>query len=415
MILNYIWVGFFIVAFIVAIFKTLSGNPEIFSLIVNSIFERAELGFKLSLGLTGIMALWLGIMRIGEKGGAINLLSKLFAPLFAKIFPEIPTNSKAHGAIIMNISANMLGLDNAATPLGLKAMKELQQENHDKSKASNAQILFLVLNTSGLTLIPTSIIALRATAMAENNITGNPADVFLPILIATYCSTIAGLIFVSILQKINLFQKTILAYLGSATIAIGLLIWYLFNHKNQIETISSVASGSIIFSFIISFILLGLRKKINIYEEFIEGAKEGFNVSVRIIPYLIAMLCAIGAFTTSGAMDFIIKGMGSFFGLFLENTQFVEALPTAIMKPLSGGGARGMMVESWGQNASQINSFVGKLTSTLQGSTETTFYVLAVYFGSVGIRNTRYAVVAGLFADFIGIISAIAIAYVFWG
>ena len=415
MILNYIWVGFFIVAFIVAIFKTLSGNPEIFSLIVNSIFERAELGFKLSLGLTGIMALWLGIMRIGEKGGAINLLSKLFAPLFAKIFPEIPTNSKAHGAIIMNISANMLGLDNAATPLGLKAMKELQQENHDKSKASNAQILFLVLNTSGLTLIPTSIIALRATAMAENNITGNPADVFLPILIATYCSTIAGLIFVSILQKINLFQKTILAYLGSATIAIGLLIWYLFNHKNQIETISSVASGSIIFSFIISFILLGLRKKINIYEEFIEGAKEGFNVSVRIIPYLIAMLCAIGAFTTSGAMDFIIKGMGSFFGLFLENTQFVEALPTAIMKPLSGGGARGMMVESWGQNASQINSFVGKLTSTLQGSTETTFYVLAVYFGSVGIRNTRYAVIAGLFADLIGIISAIAIAYVFWG
>ena len=415
MTLNYIWVGFFIVAFIVAIFKTLSGNPEIFSLIVNSIFERAELGFKLSLGLTGIMALWLGIMRIGEKGGAINILSKLFAPLFSKLFPEIPTNSKAHGAIIMNISANMLGLDNAATPLGLKAMKELQEENSDKNKASNAQILFLVLNTSGLTLIPTSIIALRATAMAENNITGNPADVFLPILIATYCSTIAGLIFVSILQKINLFQKTILAYLGSATMAIGLLIWYLFNHKNQIEIISSVASGSIIFSFIISFILLGLRKKINIYEEFIEGAKEGFNVSIRIIPYLIAMLCAIGAFTTSGAMEFIIKAMGSFFGLFLENTQFVEALPTAIMKPLSGGGARGMMVESWGQNASQINSFVGKLTSTLQGSTETTFYVLAVYFGSVGIRNTRYAVVAGLFADFIGIISAIAIAYVFWG
>ena len=415
MTLNYIWVGFFIVAFLVAIFKTLTGNPEIFSLIVNSIFERAELGFKLSIGLTGIMALWLGIMRIGEKGGAIHILSKLFTPLFGKLFPEIPTNSKAHGAMIMNISANMLGLDNAATPLGLKAMKELQQENTDKNIASNAQILFLVLNTSGLTLIPTSIIALRATAMAENNITGNPADVFLPILIATYCSTIAGLIFVSILQKINLFQKTILMYLGSATIAIGILIWYLFNHKNQIEIISSVASGSIMFSFIIGFILLGLRKKINIYEEFIEGAKEGFNVSIRIIPYLIAMLCAIGAFTTSGAMEFIINGMGSFFGLFLENTQFVEALPTAIMKPLSGSGARGMMVESWGKNASQINSFVGKLTSTLQGSTETTFYVLAVYFGSVGIRNTRYAVIAGLFADFIGVISAIAIAYIFWG
>lgn len=415
MTLNYIWVGFFIVAFLVAIFKTLTGNPEIFSLIVNSIFERAELGFKLSIGLTGIMALWLGIMRIGEKGGAIHILSKLFTPLFGKLFPEIPTNSKAHGAMIMNISANMLGLDNAATPLGLKAMKELQQENTDKNIASNAQILFLVLNTSGLTLIPTSIIALRATAMAENNITGNPADVFLPILIATYCSTIAGLIFVSILQKINLFQKTILMYLGSATIAIGILIWYLFNHKNQIEIISSVASGSIMFSFIIGFILLGLRKKINIYEEFIEGAKEGFNVSIRIIPYLIAMLCAIGAFTTSGAMEFITKAMGSFFGLFLENTKFVDALPTAIMKPLSGGGARGMMVESWGQNASQINSFVGKLTSTLQGSTETTFYVLAVYFGSVGIRNTRYAIIAGLFADFIGVVSAIAIAYVFWG
>ena len=415
MTLNYIWVGFFIVAFIVAIFKTLSGNPEIFSLIVNSIFERAELGFKLSIGLTGIMALWLGIMRIGEKGGAINILSKLFAPLFCKLFPEIPKDSKAHGAIILTISANMLGLDNAATPLGLKAMKELQAENPEKNKASNAQILFLVLNTSGLTLIPTSIIALRATAMAENDIIGNPADVFLPILIATYCSTIAGLIFVSILQKINLFQKTIIAYLGSATLAIGLLIWYLFKHKNQIEIISSVASGSIIFSFIIGFILLGLRKKINIYEEFIEGAKEGFNVSIRIIPYLIAMLCAIGAFTTSGAMEFIIKAMGSFFGLFLENTQFVEALPTAIMKPLSGGGARGMMVESWGENASQINSFVGKLTSTLQGSTETTFYVLAVYFGSVGIRNTRYAVVAGLFADLVGIIAAIAIAYFFWG
>ena len=415
MTLNYIWVGFFIAAFLVAIFKTLTGNPEIFSLIVNSIFERAELGFKLSIGLTGIMALWLGITRIGEKGGAINILSKLFTPLFGKLFPEIPTNSKAHGAMIMNISANMLGLDNAATPLGLKAMKELQEENSDKNKASNAQILFLVLNTSGLTLIPTSIIALRATAMAENNITGNPADVFLPILIATYCSTIAGLIFVSILQKINLIQKTILAYLGSATMAIGLLIWYLFNHKNQIEIISSVASGSIIFSFIISFILLGLRKKINIYEEFIQGAKEGFNVSIRIIPYLIAMLCAIGAFTTSGAMEFITKAMGNFFGLFLENTKFVDALPTAIMKPLSGGGARGMMVESWGQNASQINSFVGKLTSTLQGSTETTFYVLAVYFGSVGIRNTRYAIIAGLFADFIGVVSAIAIAYVFWG
>ena len=415
MTLNYIWIGFFIVAFIIAIFKTFTGNPEIFSLIVNSIFERAELGFKLSIGLTGIMALWLGIMRIGEKGGAIDLLSKAFSPLFHKLFPEVQKNSKAHGAIIMNISANMLGLDNAATPLGLKAMAELQKENTNKDRASNAQILFLVLNTSGLTLIPTSIIALRASAMAENNISGNPTDVFLPILIATFCSTIAGLILVAIIQKINLFQKTIIAYLGTAILFIGSLVYYLMNHKSQIEIISSVASGAIIFSFIIVFISLGLRKKINIYEEFVEGANEGFTVAIRIIPYLIAMLCAVGAFTASGAMSYVTYSIGQLFSLFLDNIQFVEALPTAIMKPLSGGGARGLMVESWGENASQINSFVGRLTSTFQGSTETTFYVIAVYFGSVGIKNTRYAVLAGLFADVVGIIAAIILAYVFWG
>ena len=415
MVLNYIWISFFIIAFLVALAKTLMGDLDIFSLVVNSIFERAELGFKLSIGLTGIMALWLGIMRIGEKGGAIHVLSKIFAPLFRKLFPEIPSSSNAHGSIIMNISANMLGLDNAATPLGLKAMNELQKHNPEKEKASNAQILFLVLNTSGLTLIPTSIIALRATAMAENSIIGNPTDIFIPILIATYCSTLAGLIFVSIIQKINLFQKTILAYLLSATGLIGGLVWYLASHKEHIEIISDLFSGALIFGFIISFILLGIKNKINIYEEFIEGAKDGFNVAIKIIPYLIAMLCAIGAFTTSGAMLFIIEGIESFFSLFLSDTRFVEALPTAIMKPLSGGGARGMMVESWGQNASEINSFVGRLTSTLQGSTETTFYVLAVYFGSVGIKNTRYAIVAGLFADLIGVIAAILIAYVFWG
>jgi spore maturation protein SpmA/spore maturation protein SpmB len=415
MVLNYIWISFFIIAFLVTILKTISGDIELFSQVINSIFERAELGFKLSLGLTGIMALWLGIMRIGEKGGAIRILSKIFAPLFEKLFPELPKDSKAHGAIIMNISANMLGLDNAATPLGLKAMDELQKVNKDKSKASNAQILFLVLNTSGLTLIPTSIIALRATAMAENNIAGNPTDIFIPILIATYFSTIAGLIFVSIAQKINLFQRTILAYLGGGTALISLLIWYLANNKEQIEAISSIASGAFIFSFIIGFILLGIRQKINIYEEFIEGAKDGFKVAVKIIPYLIAMLCAIGAFTTSGAMSYIIHGLDLFFSLFFSDTRFVDALPTALMKPLSGGGARGMMVESWGENAINVNSFIGKLTSTLQGSTETTFYVLAVYFGSVGIKNTRYAIVAGLFADLVGIIAAITIAYLFWG
>ena len=415
MVLNYIWISFFIVAFLVALLKTFMGDFEIFSLVVNSIFERAELGFKLSLGLTGIMALWLGIMRIGEKGGAINILSKIFAPLFNKLFPEIPRSSNAHGSIIMNISANMLGLDNAATPLGLKAMNELQKHNPEKEKASNAQILFLVLNTSGLTLIPTSIIALRATAMAENSITGNPTDIFIPILIATYCSTLAGLIFVSIIQRINLFHKTILAYLLTATGLIGGLVWYLASHKEHIEIISNVLSGALIFGFIIGFILLGLKNKINIYEEFVEGAKDGFKVAIKIIPYLIAMLCAIGAFTTSGAMEFIINGIEAFFNLFISDTRFVEGLPTAIMKPLSGAGARGMMVESWGENASQINSFVGRLTSTLQGSTETTFYVLAVYFGSVGIKNTRYAIVAGLFADLIGIIAAILVCYLFFG
>ena len=415
MVLNYIWISFFIVAFLVALLKTFMGDLEIFSLVVNSIFERAELGFKLSLGLTGIMALWLGIMRIGEKGGAINILSKIFAPLFNRLFPEIPSSSNAHGSIIMNISANMLGLDNAATPLGLKAMNELQKHNPEKEKASNAQILFLVLNTSGLTLIPTSIIALRATAMAENSITGNPTDIFIPILIATYCSTLAGLIFVSIIQRINLFHKTILAYLLTATGLIGGLVWYLASHKEHIEIISNVLSGALIFGFIIGFILLGLKNKINIYEEFVEGAKDGFKVAIKIIPYLIAMLCAIGAFTTSGAMEFIINVIEGFFNLFISDTRFVEGLPTAIMKPLSGAGARGMMVESWGENASQINSFVGRLTSTLQGSTETTFYVLAVYFGSVGIKNTRYAIVAGLFADFIGIIAAILVCYLFFG
>ena len=415
MVLNYIWISFFIVAFLVALLKTFMGDLEIFSLVVNSIFERAELGFKLSLGLTGIMALWLGIMRIGEKGGAINILSKIFAPLFNRLFPEIPSSSNAHGSIIMNISANMLGLDNAATPLGLKAMNELQKHNPEKEKASNAQILFLVLNTSGLTLIPTSIIALRATAMAENSLTGNPTDIFIPILIATYCSTLAGLIFVSIIQRINLFHKTILAYLLTATGLIGGLVWYLASHKEHIEIISNVLSGALIFGFIIGFILLGLKNKINIYEEFVEGAKDGFKVAIKIIPYLIAMLCAIGAFTTSGAMEFIINGIEGFFNLFISDTRFVEGLPTAIMKPLSGAGARGMMVESWGENASQINSFVGRLTSTLQGSTETTFYVLAVYFGSVGIKNTRYAIVAGLFADFIGIIAAILVCYLFFG
>lgn len=408
MVLNYIWIGFFILAFVVTMLKALNGDISIFSEVVNVLFERAEVGFKLSLGLAGIMALWLGIMRIGEKGGAIKILSRLVSPLFSKLFPEIPKDHPAQGGMVMNFSANMLGLDNAATPLGLKAMSQLQELNPEKEKASNAQILFLVLNTSGLTLIPTSIIALRATANASN-----PTDIFIPILIATYFSSLAGLIFVSIMQKINLFQKTVLLYLGTATALIGGLVWYMMEHKDQIEAISSVASGSIIFTLIIGFFLLGIRKKVNLYDEFIEGAKEGFQVAVKIIPYLVAMLCAIGVFTASGAMQYFLNGLEYFFNLFLSDTRFVDSLPTAFMKPLSGGGARGMMVDSWEIHG--VDSFVGRLTSTLQGSTETTFYVLAIYFGSVGIKNTRYAIVAGLFADLVGVIAAITVAYLFWG
>jgi len=409
MILNYIWVFFFVVAFVIALFKLIFlGDVQIFSDLINSTFDNSKLGFTISLYLTGAMTLWLGIMRIGEKGGMIELMSRAVAPLFSKLFPEVPKGHPAVGAIIMNLAANMLGLDNAATPMGLKAMKELQTLNPQKDTASNAQIMFLVLNTSGLTIIPVSIMALRAGEGAAN-----PSDVFIPILLTTFFSTLAGIIVTSLIQKINLLNRVVLLYLGTFSLLISGIIYYFMNlPAEQVGILSSLAGNLILFSIIVAFILFAFFKKVNVYEAFIEGAKEGFHTSVSIIPYLIAILVAIGAFRTSGAMGYLMEGVKMAFDTFRLPTDFVDALPTAFMKPLSGGGARGMFVEA--MHTHGVDSFVGKLAATFQGSTDTTFYVLAVYFGSVGIKKTRYAISAGLFADLVGIIAAIFLAYIFY-
>ena len=409
MALNYIWIFFFGIAFIVGLVKLVfTGNIDIFPELMQSVFDNAETGFKLSLGLTGVLALWLGIMKIGEDAGVIRAFARVLRPLFRKIFPGIPDDHPAIGSIVMNISANMLGLDNAATPMGLKAMKEMQELNEKKDTASNAQILFLVLNTSGLTLIPISIMVYRAQLGAAD-----PTDIFIPILLATFFSTIVGLITIALFQKINLFDKVILAYLGGISLIIGGII-FLFKTlpQEQAEVISKVSSNLLLFIIIISFIVAGVIKKVNVYESFIEGAKEGFKIAIKIIPYLIGILIAIGVFRASGAMGYIILGIQSGFELVNINTDFVDALPTAFMKPLSGSGARGMMIDAI--NTFGADSFVGRLVSTIQGSTDTTFYILAVYFGSVGIKKTRYAVSAGLIADLAGIIAAIFIAYMFW-
>lgn len=412
MALNYIWVGFFLIAFVVALFKLIFlGDTQVFTDIMNAVFNRAELGFKLSIGLTGALALWMGILKIGERGGLIKIISKLLSPFFTKLFPELPKDHPAIATMILNLSANMLGLDNSATPIGLKAMKELQSANPIKETASDAQIMFLVLNTSGMTLIPVSILALRASAGSAN-----PTDVFIPILIATFVSTMVGLIVTALIQKINLLQSTILLYLGGGTLFMVGLVFYLNTlNPEQMQLFSKLLTSVLLFSIIVTFIAVALFKKINVYDAFIEGAKDGFNVAVMIIPFLIAMLVGVGVFTASGAMDMVIDGLRSFISILGIDTRFVEGLPTAFMKPLSGGGARGLMVESWGADSSLVDSFVGRLTSIFQGSTETTFYVLAVYFGSVKIKNIRYAAVAGLIADFAGIITAIFVAYFFFG
>lgn len=409
MVLNYIWIGFFLIALLVAIIKTTMGDTEVFTTIVNSTFDMAEVGFEISIGLTGVLCLWLGIMKIGENGGAVNLLARLVGPFFSKLFPDVPENHPARGAMLMNFSANMLGLDNAATPMGLKAMKDLQEINTEKDKASNAMIMFLVLNTSGLTLIPVTVMTYRSQYGAEN-----PADIFIPILIATFFASLIGLITVAIYQKINLLDKVILAYLGSITAVIIGMIWYFSTlSETEVATQSALLSNIILFGIICGFIIMGLFKKVNIYESFIEGAKDGFGIAIKIIPYLIAILVSIGVFRASGAMDYLLDGFEWFFSLFFSDVRFVEGLPTALMKPLSGSGARGMMIDTF--NTHGVDSFIGHLTATLQGATDTTFYIIAVYFGSVGIRKTRYAVKAGLLADLAGIVAGIIIATVFFG
>jgi len=409
MALNYIWIAFFLIAFLVASVKLiLLGDTEVFPRIIEMIFDMAKTGFELSIYLTGIMAFWLGIMKIGEKGGIIRVFSRLVGPFFSRLFPEIPKDHPAIGSMIMNFSANMLGLDNAATPLGLKTMKEMQHINPQKDTASNSQIMFLVLNTSGLSIIPLTILIDRSVVGAAN-----PTDVFIPIMLATFFSTITGLIAVSIYQKINLFDKVILSYLGGITLFMtGVIVYFSLIPQEQIAEVSNVASTFIIFSVIISFVILALIKKVNIYEAFIDGAKEGFGIAVKIIPYLVAILVAIGVFRAAGAMDYVVKIISSAISFFGINADFVEALPTALMKPLSGSAARGMNLEI--MKTFGPDNFVGRLSSIFRGATETTFYIIAVYFGSVNIKKTRYAVPAGLMADAAGIIAGIFVGYLFF-
>jgi spore maturation protein SpmA len=409
MVLNYIWIAFFVIAFIIGIFRLIFlGDTEIFPAMMNNTFDMAKTGFEISLYLTGAMTLWMGMMKVGEKGGIVNYLSKAVGPLFSKLFPEIPKGHPASGSIIMNLAANMLGLDNAATPLGLKAMNELQEINKDKDTASNAMIMFLVLNASGLTIIPVSIMVYRAQLGAAN-----PSDIFIPILLATFTAAFAGVLSVSIMQRINLFNRVVLIYLGSFVLIVSSIIWYFSTiSQEQINTISAVAGNLILFTIIISFILLAFLKKINVYEAFIDGAKEGFSISVKIIPYLVAILVAVGLFRTSGAMDYLVGGIKNLVASFGADTSFVDALPTALMKPLSGSGARGMMVDTMKQFGP--DSFAGRLSCIFQGATDTTFYIIAVYFGSVSIRKTRYAITCGLIADLAGAIAAVFVAYLFF-
>jgi len=408
MILNRIWIGMFLIAFAVVASKMIFWHDiSVMKEMIDALSSSAKVGFEISLYLTGAMCLWLGIMQIGENGGAMKALTKAVSPLFSRLFPEIPKGHPAIGSIMMNFSANMLGLDNAATPLGLKAMGELQELNPDKEKASNAQIMFLVLNTSGLTIIPVSIFALRHNA-------DSPTEVFLPILISTFIASLAGLIFVSIKQRINLFNRVVLAYIGSLSLCIGILLYYVVTHPHHGEAVSVIVGGGLMFGIIITFMLMAIRKKVNVYESFIEGAKGGFDVAIKIIPYLIAMLCAIAVFRASGALDGLLDGIRWIVvAMGVKVTEWVDALPVAFMKPLSGSGARGAFVdimETYG-----AGSLRERIAATMQGSTETTFYVLAVYFGSVGIKNVRYAATAGLFADLIGIIAAIIVSYIFFG
>ena len=409
MVLNYIWIAFFAIAFVIAVIKLLCfGDTEVFPAIMNSTFDTAKTAFEISLGLTGVLSLWLGVMKIGERGGVVNAMARLLSPVFTKLFPEIPKNHPVFGNIFMNISANMLGLDNAATPLGLKAMEELQALNAKKDIASNSMIMFLVLNTSGLTIIPVSIMVYRAQMGAAQ-----PTDIFIPILVATFFSTLAGVVVTSLYQRINLFQPVLLATLGGMSLAVAALIWGFSQMDSAtMNLVGTSAANILLFLIIICFIAAGVRKRVNVYDAFVEGAKGGFETAVRIIPYLVAVLVAIGVFRASGAMDWLIQGVQGLVAMAGFDAEWVAALPTALMKPLSGSGARGMMVDA--MTTYGADSFVGRLSCMFQGSTDTTFYILAVYFGSVGISRTRHAVACGLLADLAGIVTAVALAYLFF-
>jgi spore maturation protein SpmA/spore maturation protein SpmB len=409
MALNYIWVAFFLISFIVGLVKVIFfQDTTVLPKMMEATFEMAKTGFTLSIGLTGVMTLWLGLMKIGEKGGMITILSRLMAPFFSRLFPEVPRDHPANGAIVMSFSANILGLDNAATPLGLKAMKELQELNPDKDRASNAQIMFMVLNASGMTLIPISIIADRVTMLSKS-----PTSIFMPILIAHSCATVAGLIYVSIRQRINLFHPVVLAYLTAMIGIVGGMVWY-FSTLSQAEMQSQslLFTSVIILSVIMVFLGMGLYRRIHIFETFIEGAREGFETAIKIIPFLVGILVAIGLFRESGALDYIVKGIGWTLALAGVNTDFVDALPVALMKPLSGQTARGMMQEI--SKTFGVDSFVGNMASIFRGCAETTFYILAIYFGSINVRNTRYALTGGLIADLFGILGGIFAGYMFF-
>ncbi|MCQ2293133.1 MAG: spore maturation protein [Bacteroidaceae bacterium] len=409
MALNYIWLAFFFAAFVIAVIRLVFfGDTEVFPAIMNSTFETSKNAFEISLGLTGVLSLWLGVMKVGEKGGVVNALSRVLSPVFCKLFPEIPKNHPVTGNIFMNIAANMLGLDNAATPLGLKAMEGMQELNAKKDTASNAQIMFLVLNTSGLTIIPVSIMVYRAQQGAAM-----PTDVFVPILLATFFSTLAGIVITCLYQRINLFNRTLLLTLGGMAVAVAGIIWGFSRlDSTMMNLVGTNVANVLLFLIIILFMCAGVRKHVNVYDSFIEGAKEGFQTAVRIIPYLVAMLVGIGVFRASGGMDWIVNGCTWLVHALGFDAEWVGALPTALMKPLSGSGARGMMVDA--MTTYGADSFVGRLACIFQGSTDTTFYILAVYFGSVGIRHTRHAVTCGLLADLAGIIAAIGICYLFF-
>ena len=409
MVLNYIWVAFFIIAFVIALFRLVfMGDYDVFPAMMDSTFSSSKTAFEISLGLTGVLSLWLGIMKIGERGGLVNALARLLSPVFVKLFPDVPKGHPVTGSIFMNVAANMLGLDNAATPLGLKAMEQLQELNPKKDTASNPMIMFLVLNTSGLTLIPISILVYRAQMGASQ-----PTDVFIPILLATFFSTLAGIIVTSLYQRINLLNRTLLLTLGGCCAVVAAVIWG-FGQLDSVlmNRVSTSVANILLMVIIICFILAGLLRKVNVYDAFIEGAKDGFTTAVRIIPYLVAILVGIGVFRASGAMDYLVDSVRWTVDSMGLDSQFVGALPTALMKPLSGSGARGMMVDA--MQTFGADSFVGRLSCIFQGSTDTTFYILAVYFGSVGIRYTRHAVACGLLADLAGIIAAILISYLFF-